>query len=167
MASTYEPIATTTLGSATNTFTFSGISSAYTDLRLIARITGATATSDAGLKLNNDASTIYYQTTFRGNGAVAVTDSVATNSSFYANLSADLGNNYAVITFDFLSYANSTYKTCLSTFNSDRNGSGYVVQLGNLYRSTNAINRIDLFLFNAAHTFNVGSSVTLYGILRA
>jgi hypothetical protein len=37
MASTYEPIATTTLGTATASVTFSSISGAYTDLVLVCR----------------------------------------------------------------------------------------------------------------------------------
>jgi hypothetical protein len=39
MAITYEPIATTTLGSATSTVTFSSISGSYTDLVAVFEVT--------------------------------------------------------------------------------------------------------------------------------
>jgi hypothetical protein len=43
MPATYEPIATTTLGGAAATITFSSISSAYTDLRIV--LVGTTTAS--------------------------------------------------------------------------------------------------------------------------
>ena len=44
MATTYEPIATTTLGSAAASITFSSIAGTYTDLRLVLSLIPATGT---------------------------------------------------------------------------------------------------------------------------
>ena len=44
MPATYEPIATTTLGSAAASITFSSIAGTYTDLRLV--MVGTTSASD-------------------------------------------------------------------------------------------------------------------------
>jgi len=54
MPTTYEPIATTTLGSATASITFSTISGAYTDLVLVASITGVSVATDPWIRINSD-----------------------------------------------------------------------------------------------------------------
>jgi len=165
MPATYEPIATTTLGSATNTITFSSITSSYTDLRVVLTVVGVSATADAVIKLNNESSGLVSSTYLSGNGSTAGSGAVQNNAFAYLNLGADLSGQ-ALFTIDIFSYSGSTFKTFLSTFSNDRNGSGYVNRQVNLYRSTSAINRIDLYLLSA-RTFSAGTTATIYGILRA
>ena len=49
MALTYEPIASTTLGSSASSISFNSISTAYTDLRLI--VSGLNATRAGGWRI--------------------------------------------------------------------------------------------------------------------
>jgi hypothetical protein len=167
MPATYEPIATTTLGSTAATITFSSIPATYTDLRLV--FTGAsTSTTASRFKLNNDASTIYSYTVLAGDGSSVV--SQRGTSTAYGRLSGPYVNPAAatvyLATLDIFSYAGSTYKTILGTSSMDKNGSGSAERTVQLYQSASAINRIDLF-FGFSDTFTVGTTVTLYGIKAA
>jgi hypothetical protein len=70
-----------------------------------------------------------------------------------------------MVTYDIFSYAGSTFKTLLMTTSGDQNGSGWVERIVGLYRSTSAITSISIDA--SASTFAVGSTATLYGILKA
>jgi hypothetical protein len=75
MAKTYEPIATTTLGSAAASVTFSTISGAYTDLVLVMSIRGSSdIESDIGMQLNSDTGSNYSMQRIYGQGASAGSD---------------------------------------------------------------------------------------------
>jgi len=162
MASTYEPIATTTLSSTTGTITFTSIPSTYTDLRVI--YTGST-TADTSLRatFNNDATSNYSLTRLVGDGASATSNSFTNNND--AIISGQLGTGMCLVALDIFSYAGSTLKTSLSNSSEDKNGSGSVRAAVHLWRSTSAINRLDFFVFGAQ--FNIGTTVTLYGIKAA
>jgi hypothetical protein len=165
MPSTYEPIASQTIASATTTITFSSIAASWTDLRLT--FTGAAA-GNTGFwaRFNNDSSALYSQTVLRGNGTTVATgrnvNATELEYSFVANL------NTTPITFaslDVFSYAASTFKTSLMEFSRDNNGTGNVARYVGLYRSTSAITRIDLI--SSAQNFSTGTTATLYGIKNA
>lgn len=170
MATTYEPIATTTLGSATGTITFSSIPSTYTDLRLV--ITG-TMTAGGYLPtfiFNSDTATNYSYTELYGQGSSAASLRGSTSAYIW------LGNGGAwsdtvpsFNTIDIFSYAGSTYKTCLYTYLEDRNGSGYVGNGVGLWRSTAAITTLTLRGWTNGTTalFFAGTIATLYGIKAA
>lgn len=167
---TYEPIATTTLGSTSATITFSGIASSWTDLRLVFTCMATTGGNDLYLRLNNDGSTLYSQTYIIGTGAAAQSQrnnvgAYGTNiiPTYQTGLSSSSPQLY---TFDLFSYAGSTYKTVLGTANQDANGSGSVVTMVSLYRSTSAITRLDLTAA-ASDTFKIGTTATLFGIKAA
>jgi hypothetical protein len=70
MPLTYDRIATTTLGSAAADITFSTISSAYTDLRLVIVCTTASSTNMC-LQFNGVTTTVYSGTFLSGNGTAA------------------------------------------------------------------------------------------------
>ena len=57
--STYTPIATTTLGSAASSVTFSSISGSYTDLILITNPSSATTDQSIYVQFNADTGTNY------------------------------------------------------------------------------------------------------------
>lgn len=161
---TYEPIATTTLGSAQSTITFNSISSSYTDLILV--ISGqATSALNVLLRYNNDSTALYSYANLRGNGSSAFSSRVtgATSVQISNNdLSATQPTFYKVSIF---SYAGSTNKTCLVEYASDRNGTGYVERTVGLYQSTTAVSRLDILTDTS--TFITGSTFTLYGIKAA
>ena len=67
-AQTYEPIATSTLGSAQATVTFSSIVGTYRDLVLIINSTPTTSNVTGNMRFNSDTGVNYYMTGMRGNG---------------------------------------------------------------------------------------------------
>jgi hypothetical protein len=165
MPATYENIATTTLGSAAATITFSSINSGYTDLRLV--LTGTNATLDATLRMqfNSDTGTNYSITELYGDGTTATTTRSSNQTRIQCGFNTLSTTVPSLVIVDLFSYSGSTYKTCLITTSQDRNGSGNVYRTVGLYRSTSAINSI--LLFPTSGTFAIGTIATLYGILRA
>ena len=73
MTSTYEKIASTTLGSAAADITFSTISGTYTDLVLVlGSLTTASASQRIRMQLNSDTGTTYSNTDLYGEWIVSV-----------------------------------------------------------------------------------------------
>lgn len=165
MPSTYEPIATTTLGSAQATITFSSIPATYTDLRLILVATGSSAGSQVKMQFNSDTATNYSQTYVYGDGATAASTRDTTKAFNWIDvvgLSTTIPHHYDINIF---SYTGSTNKTCLTATQEDNNGSGYVTRFVNLWRNTAAITRIDLT--STTGNLAIGTTATLFGILKA
>ena len=162
---TYEPIATSTLSTA-GFFAFSSIPSTYTDLRLVIVGGGDGGTMAVRLQFNSDTGFNYSNTVLTGDGASAT----STRQSAVQNISTgnfDMPNAASAIglfMIDIFSYAGSTNKTVLETNSGDRNGSGNVSRNVGLWRSTAAINRIDV---SGGRNFAVGTTATLYGIKAA
>jgi hypothetical protein len=167
MPATYEPIATTTLGSAAASITFSSIAATYTDLRVI--FTGTTTVSGETLyyRFNSDSGSNYSITQLYGTGSSAASrrlTSATQLSTTYAYSLVD--TNPQMITFDVFSYAGSTYKTTLGNHAGDNNGAGGVDLTVGLWRSTAAITSIFMFA-SGGTTFKAGTTATLYGIKNA
>jgi hypothetical protein len=163
MPATYEPIATTTLGSAAASISFSSISSAYTDLRLVMTYTCSTS-SYAYVTINSDTGTNYSRTQLSGNGTAATSIRGTSIDRMFAPV-ANTTTTPVNFTADFFSYAGSTNKTSLWTGSSDQNGSGNATRTVYLWRSTSAISSLQIT--SNAGNFEVGTSATLYGILKA
>lgn len=159
--STYTPIATTTLGSAQASVTFSSLGS-YTDLVLVVNCTTA-SDSNVLLRFNSDTGTNYSNTTLDGTGSAATSYRYTNQTSIYLTNQA-----YAQSSTQFNSIANimnygnaTTYKTVICRSNNSATGTDAIV---NLWRSTSAITSITI-LGNA--NFNSASTFTLYGIASA
>ena len=171
MPTTYEPIATTTLGSAAASITFSSISSAYTDLRLV--MIGTTSASDwSYLRFNGDtgSSTLYSSTRLYGDGSSAGSAGISNYDKLQLGDAINgIGTSTTIpvmVTLDIFSYTGSTFKTSLTTISGDLNGTGYTYRNVNLYRSTSAIS--SMVLSNASGSnFSIGFTATLYGIKNA
>ena len=160
---TYTPIATTTLGSATASYTFSSIPSTYTDLVLIA-IGTATALSNFSLRFNGDSGYNYSRTMIYGNGSSAASYRVSNyglmplgdfDTSQIANHIINIQN-----------YANATtYKSVVSRWN---NNAGTYASLGanvGLWLNTAAINSVTALPDSGL--LKTGTTLTLYGIASA
>ena len=164
MPNTYVALRTETVAVATSTVTFdlTGISG-YTDLVLVATIK-PTATNNARLRFNNDSSSLYSNTSLSGSGSSAVSrrDSNAT----YFRLDWDGYNQTTEFNLhitNIQNYSNTTTnKTIITRSGSAPTG---VDSLVGLYRSTSAINRLDIFTSN--DNWAVGSTFSLYGIANA
>jgi hypothetical protein len=163
MPTTYEPIATTTLGSA-STITFSSIPSTYTDLRIV--LVGLVSSGDAGImRFNSDTASNYSFTQVRGNGSTGSSSRSSNQTNIYIGEYTSTSIP-SLTTIDIFSYAGSTFKTALITNNADTNGGGNIFNFVSLYRSTSAISSITLSCVNYTN-FAVGTTATLYGIKAA
>jgi len=164
MPTTYEPIATTTLGSAATGITFSSIPATYTDLRVV--LVGTTDSANSGVRFNSDTATNYSETTLQGDGSSAT--STRTTSGTYIKTNGNVAFGYtlpALMEVNIFSYAGSTFKTVLSRVSNDQNGSGATDSVVGLWRSTSAITTV--YVFAAGGSLQTGTTATLYGIKNA
>lgn len=164
---TYEPIATTTLGSDSASVTFSSISGAYTDLIIVSSILGVTSTSfSPRVQFNSDTGSNYSSTILYGTGSSA--SSLRTIDASFIYLGhitgyATTGQPIICIT-QIQNYSNATtYKTLLSRGN---NASTDVSAIVGLWRNTAAINAVNI-QFQSGTDLKSGSTFTLYGIAAA
>lgn len=164
MPATYEPIATTTLGSAASSITFSSIPGTYTDLVLIFAGKGNSSNDDLRLQFNGDTGTNYSRTDLYGDGTSAASARGTGGADIRIAASDGLDTNMAFLKVDIFSYAGSTNKTCLVSWSHDKNGSGYVYNQVGLWRNTSAITSVRLSLNTQ---FAANTTATLYGILKA
>ena len=161
MASTYTPIATTTLGSATNSVTFNSFSG-YTDIIAVLNIK-STNSDNVLARVNGDTGNNYSFTRLSGNGSSA--SSARASNTNYLNFDGASYQNteFGTWIINFMNYANTTtYKTILSRGNNAALGVDANV---NLWRSTSAITSINFI--TTSYNFAVGSTFTLYGIKAA
>ena len=164
MAITYEPIATTTLGSAAASVTFSSISGSYTDLILVFNGTTVTTANNLSLQFNADTGSNYSMTRVRGNGSTA-------DSTRFTNISMMYGPNISYtstvpspVIWQIQNYANTTtYKTAIGRGGGSDTETTAVV---GLWRNTAAITSI-VVLVNSSQNMTSGSVLTLYGIKAA
>lgn len=162
---TYDSIASTTVGTSTNLVTFSSISSAYTDLIVICTIKASVDGELFRLNLNNVTTGTGYSNTYMfGDGATTGGGRLTNASRFdfaQNSVSTTMGNSVVI---HILNYSNtSTYKPVLAKFG--RYNGGPEQHIGS-FQSTSAINRLD-FRPGGAATFEPGSTFSLYGITAA
>lgn len=152
---TYAKIATTTLGSATNSFTFSSIPSTYTDLILV--VNGSATGTGGRFRINGDTGTNYSYRRLYGNGSVAASDGNSNQDYAYGS---DISTSFCVNIYNFMDYSNTTtYKTIITRANPSNSMVACTV---NLWRSTAAITSIEIN--TGGVNMNIGSTLTLYGI---
>jgi hypothetical protein len=165
MPATYEPIATTTLGSVAATITFSSIPATYTDLRisLVGSLSGGGAYGN--LRFNSDSASNYSVTILRGNGTTASSARQTSATEILYQWTATSSSSDLVFhDINIFSYAGSTFKTVLFANSQDANGGGSVERNVGLWRSTAAITSVNLI---SSSTWNIGTTATLYGIKNA
>jgi hypothetical protein len=169
MPTTYEPIATTTLGSDQSTVTFSSIPSTYTDLVVSANFGGFSVSFDNIWAINFNGSTAnnYSQTILYGDG---VDDGSARRTTANADgmiifWRADNNSLTSTGLINIFNYANTTtYKTVLA-----RSGSKDLWTSANagLWQSTTAITSLSFKWLDTNQKYRTGSTFTLYGIKAA
>ena len=161
MAITYEPLATTTLGSATASVIFSTISGAYTDLVLVVDGQLDSGSAACYLRFNSDTGSNYSYTELEGNG-------ISGNSYRGSNetrlwFTSYYGTSRSMSNVQIQNYSNSTtYKTAVIRQN---NAVLYTAVAVGLWRDTSAITAIELF--PASNNWATGTTFTLYGIKAA
>lgn len=161
MPITYDSIASTTLGTATNAVSFTSIPSTYTDLVLVGVAVHTTGGTNTTLRFNNDSTFIYSSTFVYGDGSTASSGRQTNNNNIPADYSASTTNPSNFI-LSIQNYANTTTnKTIVGR--SNEAGTNALAIVG-LWRSTSAINRIDLGITG---NFAAGATFSLYGIKAA
>ena len=169
MAKTYEPIATTTLGSAAASYTFSSISGSYTDLVLVNNAITATANDNLVIQFNGDTGANYSATVLSGTGSVANSNrQTSGNFSYITYYGYQSTTTPSSNILSIQNYSNTTtYKTFLSragqTSTTITPGTDAIV---GLWRSTTAITSITLKLAGGTNIAS-GSIFTLYGVKSA
>jgi hypothetical protein len=168
--STYTPIATTTLGSAQTSVSFSSFSG-YTDLRLVIANAGASSgDSNIIFRFNGDSGSNYSVTNV-GARSLSTTPFSARQGVGYGNLNwyTAIGSQKGMVIADFMNYSNATtFKTTLVSCRVDEGNGTYsgVEDSVVLWRNTGAITSLVLSIFSGAN-FTTGSTFTLYGIAAA
>lgn len=167
---TYAPIATTTLGSAQSTISFSSVSSAYTDLILIGNWGQSLDAEGCLIRVGNgsvDTGTNYSSTELYGTGSAA--GSQRTSNATGARVTFASGGGSAVtsnVAIHLMNYANTTTnKTMITRTNVPSSAYPATAAIVSLWRSTVAINTITLYLTGG--NFLTDSTFTLYGIKAA
>ena len=164
---TYDPIATSTLGSAAQTFTFTNIPQTYTDLIVIVDGISSGGVDNFCMRFNNDSANNYSGTLVEGNGS--------------AYTGYRTWNTGQIVTALYYSSVSSTYRSIArfeinnyTSTNMHKNvivrshGPGTGDKIGAaVWRPTTpvAITRIDVF--NGSLNFAAGATCTIWGIKAA
>jgi hypothetical protein len=159
--STYSTIATTTLGSAQASYTFSSVPSTYTDLVLI--VNGSmSALQNIGVEFNGDSGSNYSFMRIYGDGSSALSDAVSNLAFSYLGIA---GTGQSNLVASIQNYANTTtFKTSLGRGNAPADG--YVSTYVSTWRNTSAITSVKVRTAGAG-TLSSGMVITLYGIASA
>lgn len=168
MPATYEPISTTTVtGSSTATITFSSIPATYTDIVLVGYTNGSRTTygGDFQIQFNNDTTGNYDMIIMSGTGSSVTANRYANQQSI--NMGPLGPNGTSEFNFTLCHINNYTSTNGHKPIYSVTSGqSQAVIRVHGVWtNSAQAINRIDLT--GNTYNFNVGTTVTLYGILKA
>jgi len=160
---TYTPIATTTLGSAQASYTFSSISGSYTDLVLVvAGSIGGTDPRNVLLEFNSDSGSNYSVTILYGDGTSAASARVSNDTA--ANVGGLSNSTQSNTIAHIMNYSNTTtYKTAIGRGNRPADQINAKVAL---WRNTAAITSIKVYI-SAAQNLAAGTMLTLYGITAA
>ena len=160
---TYTPIASTTVTASTTGISFTSIPATYTDLIIVSTLKNSVSGSSVNgirVRLNNDSTSNYSNTTLGGNGSTATSTRDSTQTEMYLGLMGQASStDQPVSILHIMNYANTTtYKTVLARGSS----AGASVNAGvGLWRKTpEAINRVDLLM----PTYTMTGTATLYGI---
>lgn len=157
----------TVSGSSTTSVTFTGISGAYTDLRIAIASQNQNNTYQPYIQFNADtgtSTTNYSTTSIRGNGSSAASGRHTDNIGWYPAPGPGVGTtgNFQPWLVDIMGYSNTTtYKSGLSRFN---NSASIVTANVHLWRSTAAITSITITAESGSGYIVAGSTFSLYGI---
>lgn len=165
MTSTYEKIAS---GTATNqpTITLSSIPNTYSDLRVVFQ-GGQVTDTPVYLRFNNDSGTNYWTKTINAYNTSIDGQRANLTGSWIRSEGIVDSSLFGVTTWEIPNYAQSSnYKVCQargSHFGASPTGITYYTHT--LWKSTAVIHTISIF--NSTGNFVDGSTLTLYGMLRA
>ena len=162
--STFSPIATTTLGSAQASITFSSISGSYTDI-ILEVVGNVSANGYTKLYFNGVTTATYSATQLYGDGTNAGSSRQTTGSGLgYIQFNyLYTASNQGQARIQIPSYANTNfYKTCLIR---EDDASYNTISRSGLWQSNSAITSVTVE--RATGNWNTGTTATIYGIAAA
>jgi hypothetical protein len=163
---TYVALDKVTVGTATPSITFTGISGAYTDLVLVANATPTTSGGiDLYLTVNGDTTSGLYSKTHLAGYASSAGSVRFSNQNRIATFWQVGPQNTQPFTVNYSlqNYANSSvFKTVLARAGAFQGSASEVNAFVGLWRNTNAITSVTLTA--SSGNFAVGSTFSLYGI---
>lgn len=166
MPGTYEPVATTTLSTASASITFDSIPQTYTDLKIIIKAFSVGDSGYINLRFNNNATANAYQSTIVRANTSAASSTNDIGDALFITVDGTSSNTIPAVTeIDLQSYTNARHKSLLAATSADRNNAGFVYRTVGLWSNTAAITRIDVRASN--WNFNPNTTVTIYGIKAA
>ena len=170
MASTYEKIATTTLGSNQTDITFSSISGTYTDIVLVCHYASQLNDYNFRIRFNGDTGNNYSKTDLIGSPNGATSGRLSNYNSIFFTQAVGAGTSLATpgdTIAHIMNYANATtYKTAIVRANAVKNDGAMSTELVvGMWRDTSAITSIT---FGTTSGYLVtGTTATIYGIKAA
>jgi hypothetical protein len=167
MAVTYEPIGSITLSSPATSMTVSSIPNTYTDLRIVWSLKYDTTSNATRIRFNGDTGSNYSYTYLYTNGSTLGTSTSGNETSILVDHNSGFGTSqFVTYEMDIFSYASSANKMLMDKMSSDANGAGAVSRSARCWRNSAAINSIVLYR-NDGNNYSTGSSMTVWGILKA
>ena len=156
---TYVALDKQTVTTPVTSIDFSGISSAYTDLRIVVSGTTVFSSSYLAFRFNGDTSSNYTNTEMVNNGAAV--DSFRNTAATYCYVGS-MYTSQTTNTIDIADYANATtFKTLILDMANAANSFKYSV--GTWKATPQAITSINISTAGAV-TFATGTTFSLYGI---
>jgi hypothetical protein len=156
MPATYEPVATQSV-SGVSSISFTSIPATYTDLKLV--FVGYNDAPLMKIEFNGDSSNGGV-TMMIGNGSSAASARYGTQWLYVWTPNA---NSYFTLAVNIFNYANTnTYKSWLGRCDI-AHGAGGPTAAGGTWRSTSAINRVDI----STSSLTMSGTFTIYGIKAA
>ena len=164
ITSSYESIATTTVGSGGSaTISFTSIPSTYKHLQIRVFAKAGVANGNLGIQFNSDTGANYAFHQIYGTGAATGGTGTPNGTFGWANQFLSTPNFSASI-IDIVDYTSTSKNKTVKSFNGvEENGSGYVQLRSSLWANTSAITSISLFNTDSS-SFQQYSSFALYGI---
>lgn len=163
--SDYETIASQVLTSTTGQITFDSIPSTYRHLQF--RISASAATdTQLDVTFNNDSGSNYWTGGFVSTGIGNFPEVVGNRSTMIWEGLSSVTNVFTGYVVDIIDYKETSKNKQVRIFSGYQDNTAARFSIfSNVWQSTNAINRIDLFARSS--TFKVGSVFSLYGIKGA
>ena len=106
MPNTYVALATSTLGTAASSVTFSSIPGTYTDLVLVCNFINTIGQTDHGVRFNGDTASNYSRTQLYGTGSAAGSNRGSNETSM--NFLGYIGTSWGVSIMQIMNYSNTT-----------------------------------------------------------
>jgi len=165
---TYTQIASTTLGTAASSVTFSSIAATYTDLILVISARGTTVATSTSVYFTTNITGANYSSTWMVGTGVGATSSRYSGLSQgylgYISAASNASDSRGNVIAHFMNYSNTTtFKTVLSRGNvAEAEADAYV----SLIRGTSALSTITVGE-GGGNNFVAGSTFNLYGITAA